>query len=57
MAFMKKNGRWDSKKFDSYIFYTNKKGKVIKEFRCEYKLYLHDKHWQFMLASPGFFSK
>lgn len=57
MELIKKNGEWDFKRFNCYIFYTDKKGKVIKEFRCSDHLYLHDKHHQFMMADPGYFSK
>lgn len=57
MALIKRNGSWGFKKFDCYIFYLNKKNKVIKEFRCSPYLLLHDKHSQFMMADPGYFSK
>lgn len=56
MALIKRNGKWDFRRFDCFIFYTNKKGKVIKEFRCSPILELHDKYWQFMMADPGYFS-
>ena len=57
MELIKRNGEWDFKRFNCYIFYTDRKGKVIKEFRCSDYLYLHDKHYQFMMADPGYFSK
>lgn len=57
MALIKRNGSWGFKKFDCYIFYLNKKNKVIKEFRCSPYLLLHDRHSQFMMADPGYFSK
>ena len=57
MVLIKKNGSWDFKKFYCYVYYLNKKNKVIKEFRCTPNLCLHDKHHMWMMADPGYFSK
>ncbi len=51
---LKRNGRWDFKKLNCYVFYENNKGKVIKEFRCPHHLVLHDKHWLFMMSDPNY---
>ena len=54
---VKRNGKSDFKKFTAFIFYCNKNEKVIKVFECPRDLSLHDRHYYYMLADPGYLSK
>jgi len=53
---LKRNVKWVSKPLKCYIIYLNKRFETIKVFECPSDLYLHDKHYDIMMADPGYFS-
>ena len=53
---LKRNVKWASKPLKCYIIYLNKRFETIKVFECPNDLYLHDKHYDFMMSDPGYFS-